>query len=478
MSVRLVVVAALSAGLHASAGVHAAEKPNFILCMADDQGYGDVGYYGHPSLKTPVLDEMAAEGLRFDRFYAAHPVCSPTRGSVMTGRHPNRFACFSWGHTLRPQEVTIAEALKTAGYTTGHFGKWHLGSCRADDPVSPAGSGFDVWASSPNFYENSPLFSQNGTVIETDGESSEVTVQAALSFIAEAKRSDTPFLAVIWFGNPHTPHQGVEELKALYPEASRAEQNYYAEITGIDRAMGLLREQLRSMDLAENTLLWYTSDNGQQGRSPGSSGGLRGAKGSLWEGGIRVPTIIEWPAKVTTPRTTDLTGVTSDIYPTLLDVAGVTVDDQPPLDGVSLKPLLEGKMTERPPLGFWVHPTRGMGVRSRDLLAALREEQAGRAPMTTHPAPTDASAMTTRFSPDERPGPAVWMDGDWKLHQTPRKGGATQSEPFSYELYNLREDRDEEHDVAAKQQPRVQAMADALETWQRSVIGSLNGEDY
>src|SRR5690606_21100965 len=131
---------------------------------------GDVAYNGHPVLKTPVLDEMAASGLRFDRFYAAHPVCSPTRGSVMTGRNPNRYACFSWGHTLRPEEVTIAEALKSAGYTTGHFGKWHLGSCRADDPVSPGGSGFDEWVSSPNFYENSPLFSHNGKVIETEGE--------------------------------------------------------------------------------------------------------------------------------------------------------------------------------------------------------------------------------------------------------------------------------------------------------------------
>src|SRR5690606_11696719 len=194
---------------------------------------------------------------------------------------PHRSACGGWGHTLRPEEITTAEALKSAGYTTGHFGKWHLGSCRADDPVSPGGSGFDEWVSSPNFYENSPLFSHNGQVIETEGESSEVTVHKALSFISQASEADKPFLAVIWFGNPQTPHEGIPELKIMYAGATEKEQNYYAEIAGIDRAMGILRRSLRSMKIADNTLLWYTSDNGQQGRSPRLSGGLRGAKGSL-----------------------------------------------------------------------------------------------------------------------------------------------------------------------------------------------------
>jgi hypothetical protein len=119
------------------------DHPNIILCMADDQGWGDVGYYSHPDLKTPNLDNMAASALRFDHFYAAAPVCSPTRGSVLTGRHPNRFGCFTWGSTLRPQETTIAEALKQAGYSTGHFGKWHLGSVRQGSPVNPGASGND-----------------------------------------------------------------------------------------------------------------------------------------------------------------------------------------------------------------------------------------------------------------------------------------------------------------------------------------------
>jgi len=138
-----------TAGHRKQAGARA-NRPNIVLVMADDQGWGDTGYNGHDRLKTPTLDEMAASCLRFDRFYSAAPVCSPTRGSVLTGRHPNRYGCFSWGYTLRPQEVTIAEVLKTAGYRTGHFGKWHLGPVRADSPVSPGNSGFDEWLSSPN----------------------------------------------------------------------------------------------------------------------------------------------------------------------------------------------------------------------------------------------------------------------------------------------------------------------------------------
>ena len=180
------------------------ERPNFILCMADDQGWGDMGYMGHKALKTPVFDEMAKTGLRFDRFYAAAPVCSPTRASVLTGRHPNRMGCFQWGHTLRRHEITLAEALKSAGYTTGHFGKWHLGSVRAESEVAPGKNGFDEWVSAPNFYENSPLFSHNGKVIETEGESSAVTVDLALEWMAKVK--EKPFLSVIWFGTPPPPH--------------------------------------------------------------------------------------------------------------------------------------------------------------------------------------------------------------------------------------------------------------------------------
>jgi arylsulfatase A-like enzyme len=142
-------------------------RPNIVLCMADDQGWGDMAYNGHPVVKTPNFDAMAAETLQFDRFYATAPVCSPTRGSVMTGRHPNRFGCFKWGHPIRPQEVTVAEALKTAGYVTGHFGKWHLGSVCKGSPVNPGAKGFDEWFSAPNFFDNDPIMSREGKAVPT-----------------------------------------------------------------------------------------------------------------------------------------------------------------------------------------------------------------------------------------------------------------------------------------------------------------------
>ena len=137
-------------------------QPNIILCMADDQGWGDVAYNGHPHIKTPVLDEMSRSGLRLDRFYSAAPVCSPTRASVLTGRHPNRARCFTWGHVLPSQEWTIADALKEKGYATGHFGKWHLGSVSIESPFSPGNHGFEEWFSAPNFFELNPWLSHRG----------------------------------------------------------------------------------------------------------------------------------------------------------------------------------------------------------------------------------------------------------------------------------------------------------------------------
>ncbi len=189
--------------------------PNIILVMADDQGWGDMAYNGHPVIQTPYFDSMAAETLRFDRFYAAAPVCSPTRGSFLTGRHPNRFACFTWGRTLRPQELTIAELLKFAGYVTGHFGKWHLGSVRQGSPVNPGESGFDEWLSAPNFFDNNPILSREGVAVQTEGESSMVIVDAALKFIQKHERGDQPYLAIIWFGSPHLPHEALDKDQQL-----------------------------------------------------------------------------------------------------------------------------------------------------------------------------------------------------------------------------------------------------------------------
>lgn len=470
---KIVVLAAVAAVAVDAAVVAAAETPppNVILCMADDQGWGDVGYNGHPQLKTPVLDQMAASALRLDRFYAAAPVCSPTRGSVMTGRHPNRYGCFSWGRSLRPEEITVAEAIKKAGYATGHFGKWHLGPVRAGNPVCPGESGFDEWISSPNFYENDPLMSHQGKVIELKGESSMATVEAALPFLRQTAGAGKPFLAVIWFGNPHGPHVPVPELAELYADQPPAQRNYLAEITGIDRAMGRLRKELDALGIRQNTLLWYTSDNGATG--PGSTGGLRGKKGSLWEGGLRVPCVIEWPARIKSPRRSDIACGTVDIYPTILDLVRVTVPEQPPLDGLSLVPLLDGTMTARAkPLGFWVYPVGGQRTPSTEWLEKMRdEEQDGR--LAAADAEWESRPWTEKVSETELPGHAAWLDGPFKLHRLPQKKTG-----FSYELYDLAADPKEGHDIAAENAGRVEKMKAELERWQKSVIHSLNGGDY
>lgn len=445
-------------------------RPNIVLCMADDQGWGDVGYRGHPVLKTPVLDEMAATCLRLERFYAAAPVCSPTRGSVLTGRHPNRFGCFSWGHSLRPQEVTVAEALRKAGYATGHFGKWHVGPVRADSPACPGNSGFHEWLSSPNFYENDPLMSHNGKVVQTKGESSQVAADAAIDFIHGCVKRKQPFLAVVWFGSPHSPHIATEEFRKMYADQPERLQHFYGEITGIDTAVGSLRDELRQLGIAENTLFWYTSDNGAL--KVGSTGGLRGNKGNLYEGGIREPAIIEWPARIKQPRSSTVPCGTVDIYPTLLDIVGVNIGQQPPLDGMSLVPLIEDRMESREkPLGFWVYPMRGIPTRSTAILQQMLAEEKGEQP-AAKPAP-DPGNITKVFSVDELPGHSAWIDGRYKLHRKAGKDGSVR-----FELYNLEDDPQEKNDIADQTPEHVESMREELRTWQRSVIRSLNGEDY
>ncbi len=442
----------------------AAKKPNFILAMADDQGWGEMAYQGHKDLKTPHFDDMAKSGLRFDRFYAAAPVCSPTRASCLTGRHPNRLGVFKWGYPMRTGEITIAEALKKAGYATGHFGKWHLGSVRADSAACPGANGFDEWASSPNFYENDPLFSHNGKVIEVKGESSLATMEIALRWIRKMAKQDKPFLAVIWFGNPHGPHIGVDEFMAPYAKHPKSLQNFYSEITGMDAAMGVLRKELRNLKIHDDTALWYTSDNG--GLKANSMGGLSGKKGNLLEGGIRVPAILEWPARITKPRTTAVPCNTSDFYPTLLELAGAELPkNQPPLDGISLVSLIDGKAeTREKAMGFWDFKAPGRSRRARAMLEALREEQkAGK----QKPAPKEGH-VERQYPENSFPGPAAWIDGDWKLivDKGPPK------------LFNLARDVTEKNNLADQHPEKVAAMQKAMLTWQRSVIHSLNGKDY
>lgn len=461
-------------GLLLTSFAQAAEKPNIVLVMADDQGWGDMAYNGHPVIKTPNFDKAAATGLRFDRFYAAAPVCSPTRASVMTGRTPNRMGVFKWGYPIRPQEITVAEALKTAGYTTAHFGKWHLGSVRNDSPVHPGHNGFDEWLSAPNFYDNDPVLSHKGQAVQREGESSIIAADAALDWMKEKVAGDKPFLAVVWFGSPHSPHRAAEEDRQLYEDQPKNLQNFYGEVTGMDRAFGKIRDGLSELGVRENTILWYCSDNGALPKV-GSSGGRRANKGSVYEGGLMVPAILEWPARIPKHRMTNIRCGTWDIYPTLLDIVGVKMEDQPVLDGVSLLPLIEGEMEQREkPLGFWDYPIRGIGTPSAQWMGDLLKAQKAGKDLEPHPSSQNAAKLPDpKYPTDQFPGHSAWIDGDWKLHRIANKQGKV-----TWELYNLADDPKEKNNVIESQGDRVKSMQPELEAWLKSVVESLNGDDY
>ena len=356
-----------------------AGRPNVILCMADDQGWGDTGYNGHPFLQTPHLDAMCASGLRFDRFYSGAPVCSPTRGSALTGRHPYRYGIptANAGH-MRDGEFTLAEILRAEGYATGHFGKWHLGTLtndqedgrrggrRPENYAPPWEHGFDLSFSAevqmptwdpmadqafPSAYWTGPgeFATEN-----LDGDDSRVIMDRAIPFIRDSVAAGKPFFAVVWFHAPHAPVVAGPRYRAMYEAFTEGEQHYYGCITALDEQVGRLRAELRELGVADDTMLWYCSDNGPEGRTPhlrknrGSSGGLRGRKRSLFEGGIRVPGILEWPGRVRGGQSTDVPASTSDYVPTVAAALGLDLpSDARPYDGLDLMPLVDGRMERR-----------------------------------------------------------------------------------------------------------------------------------
>ena len=417
----------LSGTLHGETG-----KPNIVLVMSDDQGWGQVGYMGHPHLKgrTPNLDDMAASGIRFDRFYAAAPVCSPTRASVLTGRVPGRTGVPGLHKRLCLQEKTLPQALKNAGYATAHFGKWHLGGVKGsampvlpDDPNHPGHYGFDEWLSATNYIEMNPLMTDNGEIVYLDGESSILMVEAALKFIEEHRAR--PFFAAIWYGAPHFPYAAMEEDTAgLSKDLDPKVAQLFGEIIAMDRSIGMLRRGLRDMNLAENTLVWFCSDNGRRDHEPDSVGGLRGYKGSLYEGGIRVPGIIEWRGRVT-PMVTDFPASTMDIMPTIVDLLDLPDDSMlDVVDGVSLASLLDGEIP-----------------------------------------------VLNRTIPFTSNGTAL-IDGSYKLFQQGRGRTA------KWVLYDLEKDPTETTDVSRENLERFEQMVEAAEEMLASVEASAAGKDY
>lgn len=504
MNIHLICCTALLWGVTGFEWFHraaAAEKrPNVVLMMGDDHGWEETGYHGHPHVKTPVLDEMAATGLRIENFYAAHPSCSPTRASFMTGRHPNRMGTFSPGWSIRPEEITIAHVMSQAGYRCGHFGKWHLGPVKAASPTSPGNMGFDSWVSHDNFFELNPSLSRNGAPPQViDGESSAIVVEEAMQFIEAAQAEDLPFLVVVWFGSPHEPYSGLPADLALYddlPSRYAAKQvrltsnetggpvsrpqgevlrERYAEITAMDRAIGTFRNYLDEKKLRDNTLLFYCGDNGTS-----ADGSLytphRGVKGQVYEGGTLVPGLIEWPARIPQPRSTAVRATTSDLLPTLCGLVQQPLPDRP-IDGIDLTPLLDGQLTARPkPLYFWEFNASRL-AKAAAVPYLDSELQTGTTPL----AKKMAGKATRDFKNFRQPeitdedylGPRAIIDGHHKLVIHEQKSG-----PTKLELFDLQQDPAEEHDLIQQQPAVSQRLQSQLREWQASVLKSLSGEDY
>lgn len=351
----------------------AAEKPHIVLVMADDQGWGQMGYQGHPDLKTPNFDEMAASSLRFNRFYAGASNCSPSRATVLTGRSNDRTGVYTHGYPLRLQEKTIAQALSKAGYATGHFGKWHLNGLRGPgvpvlgtDTHSPGAFGFEHWLTATNYFDMDPLIGRMGEFEDFKGDSSEVAVAEALKFIEE-KAVEQPTFTVIWYGTPHDPMIASEADRAPFAHLDERAQHQYGEILAMDRSIGHLRSTLRDLGIAENTLIWYCSDNGGLSNvGEGTMGGLRGSKNTMYEGGLRVPGIIEWPAKIAKGRITDFPAGTVDIFPTIAEIVGLPEEARlQPQDGQSILPVIQGEKVQRSAALPFRHTDRGVLIEKR-----------------------------------------------------------------------------------------------------------------
>jgi arylsulfatase A-like enzyme len=409
--------------------VWAQPRPNIILAMADDMGWGDPGYNSmtvtyadgtpHPDqgwIETPTMDTMAANGIRFDRFYSASAVCSPTRASSLTGRNPYRVG-IPYANTgkLGFDETPLSEVLSAAGYRTGHFGKWHLGSMTTLRNESNRGGNASVYSApwhhsydvafateskvptyhpyriannnaplptsfdDPNFYgtyywripETWNTTSGEGDPVPVDevnnaadGDDSRLMVEQAIPFIRDSVSQGKPFFVVLWFHTPHKPVTDPDGVSGV--DSSDAGRD---SIEDMDVALGMLRDELETLGVRGDTMFWVTSDNGPENGVDSfnetsttrsiRSGRLRARKRSLYEGGVRVPGILEWPDAVASGFASDMPVVTSDYYSTILDILELSVPGQKPLDGVSLRPLIETQsQTRSKPIGFKIQNQR------------------------------------------------------------------------------------------------------------------------
>ena len=320
-----------------------AKRPNVLLIMTDDQGWGDISSHGNPDIQTPAMDSIAVEGARFDRFFVS-PVCAPTRGSLLTGRY-----CLRGGvhgvtrgyENLRSRELTLAEALKSAGYATGAFGKWHNGR---HYPVHPNGQGFDEFFGFcgghwQNYFDTH--LEHNGERVESQGYITDVLTDAALKFIE--KHAEREWLCYLPYNAPHSPWEVPDKYWDKYADRDLDDETRcaYAMVDCIDENIGRILKRLEELKLSDDTIVLFLTDNGPNGNR--YNGDMRGRKGSVHEGGIRVPLFVRWPGKIKAGIVVKPIAAHIDILPTVLEMCEVQKPAGPPLDGKSLWPLLQGK---------------------------------------------------------------------------------------------------------------------------------------
>jgi len=384
------------------------QRPNFIQILTDDQGWGDLASFGHDVIITPNIDQLAKEGLKFTNCYAAAAVCSPSRAAILTGRTPFRNGVYRWLPSrsniyLPVEEKTLPQILKANGYQTGHFGKWHLshyGEKRlkgdgttpekytnftfggAEGEPSMEEYGYDYYFATGNVarptHENPINFFLNGKAMGTmKGFSAQIVAEQAIRWIEEIRDNDVPFFLTIWFHEPHGPIESDPKFLKKYKSKYRQDPSmvqYLANVTQLDAAVGSIVNSLKKIGKYENTLIWYTSDNGPEGdgfgtfnktdspykrsRNRGETGGLKGRKRWTHEGGVRVPGIISWPIgfkrnRIKPGNVSGIPIIGSDVFPTMLELANVSLPKDLSLDGVSLVPILEGKSFKRSKPLYW-----------------------------------------------------------------------------------------------------------------------------
>ncbi|MCX6891004.1 MAG: sulfatase [Verrucomicrobia bacterium] len=448
----LAALALCTAGISASQA--AAPRPNTVFILADDLGYTDVACYGSEYYETPNIDRMAANGIRFTSGYTCGPNCAPTRAALMSGQYGPRTGVYTVGSVerfnwrarpLRPVEnvtqlpldkITLAQSLKKAGYATAMFGKWHLGE---SGPYHPGQRGFDEAIVSMgvhfDFVTHPPVEYPKGTYL------ADFLTDKAVDFIRRHKEG--PFFLYLPHFAVHAPHEAKTNLIARFkpkpPAGGHNSPNYAAMIASVDESVGRVLALLDELKLAGNTLVIFSSDNGGVGgyvREGLKTAGditdntpLRGGKGMLYEGGIRVPYIFRWPGRIPAGTVCDEPINTVDLYPTLLEVAGAAPPPGYPLDGVSYLKLL----------------TSG------------GKESLGRDAIFWHfPGYLGAGAGSWRTTPA-----GAIRSGDWKLQEFFEDG--------RLELYNLREDLGQKNNLAAAQPDKVKQLHDRLAAWRQSV---------